>query len=79
LTKSRKKTDLNSVKIATGINNPVIPVNQNSTGNKSTRNRKIRRKTSDVPQTTKQNQGLNNIIVEPYKLSGIVMKRNAEI
>jgi hypothetical protein len=36
-------------------------------------------KTSDVPQTTKQNQGLNNIIVEPYKLSGIVMKRNAEI
>jgi hypothetical protein len=64
---------------ATGNNRPVIPVNQNSTGNKSTRNRKIRRKTSDVPQTTKQNQGLNNIIVEPYKLSGIVMKRNAEI
>ena len=79
LTKSRKKTDLNSVKVATGNNHPVIPVNQNSTGNKSTRNRKIRRKTSDVPQTTKQNQGLNNIIVEPYKLSGIVMKRNAEI
>lgn len=62
LTKSRKKTDLNSVKITTGNNHPVIPVNQNSTGNKSTRNRKTRKKASDVPQTTKQNQGNAEIV-----------------